>query len=178
MRDTHRSSCGSSRGRRRRHERVLHTRVSEALADDLRRAAEELRVPVSNLVRNVLEETFSVVESVTENMGDLFEDVVDEAEAARERVRRRQRGRRRGARWEARDPSPEPAPEPAADGAGATPSEDHPDVLGWQPLLLNREARCADCGQSIERGGEAHIAVTGNGLGPDVLCATCVAALR
>ena len=47
--------------RRHRKERVLHTRISEDLADDIREIAEELRVPVSNIVRNVLEEAFSVV---------------------------------------------------------------------------------------------------------------------
>jgi hypothetical protein len=45
------------RGRRSRHrkERVLHTRISEPLAEDIRRMAEDLRVPVSNLVRNGLQ---------------------------------------------------------------------------------------------------------------------------
>src|SRR4029450_6260076 len=40
---------------RPRHERVLHTRISEELSDDIRRAADDLRVPVSHLVRHVLE---------------------------------------------------------------------------------------------------------------------------
>ncbi|MEN8181118.1 MAG: hypothetical protein ABFS46_01135, partial [Myxococcota bacterium] len=50
-----------AREERRRHgrkERVLHTRVSDRLADDIREVADELRVPVSNLVRNVLEDAF------------------------------------------------------------------------------------------------------------------------
>ena len=50
--------------RRGRKERVLHTRISEQLSDEIREAAEELRVPVSNLVRNVLEEAFGAVERV------------------------------------------------------------------------------------------------------------------
>ena len=63
----HRSTGGRSS---RRKERVLHTRISEDLAEDLRKIAEDLRVPVSNVVRNVLEEAFSMVETVTENVGD------------------------------------------------------------------------------------------------------------
>ena len=55
----------SREDRRGRKERILHTRISEDLAEDLRRVAEDLRVPVLNLVRNVLEEAFSVVETVT-----------------------------------------------------------------------------------------------------------------
>jgi hypothetical protein len=84
--------------RRSRKERVLHTRVSDALADDIRRMADDLRVPASNLVRNVLEEVFAVVETVSDDVGGLFEDLLDEAEATRDRIRdqrSRGRGRRR-----------------------------------------------------------------------------------
>ena len=57
-------SRGRSRERHseRRKARVLHTRVSEDLDEAIRDAADELRVPVSNLVRNVLEDIFEVVE--------------------------------------------------------------------------------------------------------------------
>ena len=84
----------SERPRRERKERVLHTRISQQLAEDIGRMAEDLRVPVSNLVRNVLEEVFSVVETVSDNVGELIEGVMDEAE----RVRRRR--------------APEPRPDP------------------------------------------------------------------
>jgi predicted transcriptional regulator len=68
------------RRRRQRKERVLHTRVSDELDEALQDAARRLRVPVSNLVRNVLEDVFDVVEAVTENVGELVEDVVEEAQ--------------------------------------------------------------------------------------------------
>ena len=83
--------------RRARKARVLHTRISDSLAEDIRRIADDLRVPTSNLVRNVLEEVFDVVESVSDDVGGLFEEVLDEAEAARQRIasaRSRARGRR------------------------------------------------------------------------------------
>jgi len=69
-----------------RKEKVLHTRISEALDDALRRASEELRVPVSNLVRNVLEDVFTVVDAVAESVEDLVGAVGDGAGAARERL--------------------------------------------------------------------------------------------
>lgn len=84
--------------RARRHERVLHTRISEELAEDLRRAADDLRVPVSNLVRNVLEEAFGAVERVSDEVGSLLEEVLAEADGARHDVRRLRRGLRRLAR--------------------------------------------------------------------------------
>ena len=94
---------GRHRSRRGRKERVLHTRVSDRLADDIRRIAEDLRVPASNLVRNVLEEVFDVVETVSDDVGELFEELLDEAEDARGRISRA-RGRahhrrRRGRGW-------------------------------------------------------------------------------
>jgi len=89
----HRSRHGRRRARKAR---VLHTRISDSLAEDIRRIAEDLRVPTSNLVRNVLEEVFDVVESVSDDVGGLFEEVLDEAEAARQRIATaRSRGRRR-----------------------------------------------------------------------------------
>ncbi len=90
----HRSRHGRRRARKAR---VLHTRISDSLAEDIRRIADDLRVPTSNLVRNVLEEVFDVVESVSDDVGGLFEEVLDEAEAARARItnaRSRSRGRR------------------------------------------------------------------------------------
>jgi hypothetical protein len=108
--DRHRSGRHHHSRRRGRKERVLHTRISESLADDIRRIAEDLRVPASNLVRNVLEEVFDVVESVSDDVGELFEEVLDEAEAARQRIvqarsrsDRRRRERSSGDLRQARD---------------------------------------------------------------------------
>ena len=84
----------------------MHTRISEQLAEDIRRVAEDLRVPVSNLVRNVLEETFSVVESVSENLGTWLEEVATEVGQPRAS---RQRPRRWARSW-ARDRADEEAP--------------------------------------------------------------------
>jgi hypothetical protein len=193
-----RSSRRARHRARRRHghddpkERVLHTRISEQLSDDIRTVAEDLRVPVSNLVRNVLEEAFSVVETVSENVGDLLGDVLDEAEV----VRRRYRGRQRD--WdddaEPLDDDAEPlddeeaAPEREAapdDGIADTARTDAPseparpafaEVLGWQPMLLNRSAECADCGRELPRGKKAFVGMTGSGLSSTVLCRRCTGA--
>jgi len=149
------------RGERRRKERVLHTRISEDLADDLRRVAEDLRVPVSNLVRNVLEEAFSVVESVTGNVGELIEEVMDEAEAVRDRLRGRQRRRTRRAE----------AAESPREAEAAPPRDD--EVIGWQPLVLARPQRCAHCGILMGRGDSAFASVTPKGVGASWRCEDC-----
>jgi hypothetical protein len=79
---------GDREARRARKERVLHTRISEQLSEDIRRAADDLRVPVSNLVRNVLEETFGAVERVTDEVGAFLEEALSDADGARNDLRR------------------------------------------------------------------------------------------
>lgn len=156
----------------------MHTRISEQLSDDIRRMAEELRVPVSNLVRNVLEETFSVVETVSENVGELLEEVLDEAEVARSRYRgRRRRHRRHWHHEDARDvEDAEEASGEAAEAADAEPRPEFPEILGWQPLLLNRDADCADCGRGVSRGERAFVGVGAQGLSSTILCRECTEA--
>jgi hypothetical protein len=164
----------------------LHTRISEQLSDDIRRLAEDLRVPTSNLVRNVLEEVFTVVESVSGDVGDLFEDVVQEAESARDRIRRRRRGRtRRGASgkpgksWEdvaeaeiRRDEAGE-ASKAGSRGPSAEPPV-FPEIIGWQPLVLNQTQNCGDCGVSLQRGCRAFVGLTETGLSRVTLCRDCL----
>lgn len=168
--------------RRARKERVIHTRVSDELAGDIRRLAEDLRVPASNLVRNVLEEVFTVVETVSEDVGELFEDLIDEAEEARDRIlwrveQRRERARRR------QHSSPERHEDVEAElsrderkeaEAASSPRPEFPEVLGWQPLVLNREQDCADCGRTQLGGARAFVGLTETGMSRTTLCRDCM----
>jgi hypothetical protein len=165
----------------------LHTRISEQLSDDIRRLAGDLRVPASNLVRNVLEEVFTVVESVSDDVGDLFEDVVQEAESARDRIRRRRR-RRRTRRGPSEKPSKswedvaeaeirrdEAAEEPEAGSRGASAEPPvFPEIIGWQPLVLNQTQNCGDCGAPLQRGCRAFVGLTETGLSRVTLCRDCL----
>jgi hypothetical protein len=150
---------------RQRKERVLHTRISEQLAADIRHMADDLRVPVSNLVRNVLEEAFSVVESVSDDVGDLLEDVIEQAERASHRVRHFQRRRRERDARDAQRRRPEP-PE----------SQDFTEVEAWQPVILNAPRRCAADGREIRRGEQAFVGLTASGVSDTTLCPDCVEA--
>jgi hypothetical protein len=175
-----RHACGGSD----RKERVLHTRISEQLSDDIRRLAEDMRVPVSNLVRNVLEEVFTTVESVSGDVGDFFEEVLDEAEGVRERLHARPRSRsrrRRGSRFDpvdveeemSRDEDAEQsAKSPAADG---TPEPDFSHVLAWQPVVLNQPTRCGACRVRLEAGANAFLATPVTGDAAEFVCPRCVA---
>ena len=177
--------------RHARKQRVLHTRISEQLSDDIRRLAEDLRVPTSNLVRNVLEEVFSVVESVSDDVSGLVDDVLDEAVDARDRIRdrihqREQRGRRRRPPGSARRRGglrdDEVEEELQRDEAGEAASkarrtpEEFPDVIGWQPLVLNQPRTCADCDAKLHKGERAFVGLTEGGLSPHTLCKRCTSA--
>jgi hypothetical protein len=190
-----RSGSSDSRGGTRQHrstghhgrrkERVLHTRVSEQLSQDIRRLADDLRLPVSNLVRNVLEEVFAVVENVSDDVGDFFEDVVEEAGGIRERIRKQQeaacessrearkqqrRARRAGSKdYDAVDRSGQPPPPEAS---SAAPQD---DVLGWQPIVLNQSLQCGRCKRALGAGDNAIIGISATGARRQVVCPGCAA---
>ena len=209
-------SCHSARRHRHGHhgrkERVLHTRISEQLSEDIRNFAEDLRVPASNLVRNVLEEVFTVVDGVSDDVGNLFDDLIEEAEGVRERVRkqaatgrphrhrgssrRRSRSRRAGyadsdfdpdANVEAelkRDEAGEESGAASTQGSGTSDeasaaeappraAELFPEILGWQPLVLNRDFECGRCQRSLTAGESAFLGLGENGLTQVALCGRC-----
>jgi hypothetical protein len=126
-----------------RKERVLHTRVPAVLEEELRRLAGALRVPVSNVVRTILEDAVDTLDSVGEK-------AEGELRGVRDRLRRRV-GLGRAPRAEA-----------------ATPVAPLAGVLGFQPLLLAREERCTLCGRTLPSGEQAFLGIREGG-GPRVL---------
>jgi hypothetical protein len=138
---------------RERKERVLHTRISEQLAQDIRAIAEDLRVPVSNLVRNVLEEAFNAVERVSGDVSSLMDDVIEEAELASQRYRRyRDRVRERAhERADAQARAAAAAPAPGADPLAR--------VVAWQPVVLAAPRPCARSGRELRPGERAYLGI-------------------
>ena len=177
--------------------KVLHTRVSEQLDESLRRAANEMRVPVSNLVRNVLEDVFDVVETVTENVEDLVEDLMGEADHVRQRFQRRRprerrvdpqwaptdtlsreqdREARRRAEQELREMEGQLPDPPESDAEADRDRPEFADVVGWQPLVLNADKQCADCGRDLRRGDQSFLGLGAAGATGHYLCRECLAA--
>ncbi|MEZ4293932.1 MAG: hypothetical protein R3B70_03065 [Polyangiaceae bacterium] len=75
-------------------ERVLHTRVPAVLERELKRFAENLRVPVSNLVRAILEDAVAAADAASESVEGRLTRAAEEI------------GKGRGAAEEARDARP------------------------------------------------------------------------
>lgn len=145
-------------------ERVLHTRVPAVLEKELKRLATNLRVPVSNVVRTILEDAVAAVDRV----GHRAEG---ELRGAADRL-----ARMRHPRAPANEHEDDPVTQPGRPSArrrveeesDAEPRPILAGVLGWQPLLLASDGACTLCGKDLPAGSDAFLGVR-DGVGPRVL---------
>ncbi|MBI2571751.1 MAG: hypothetical protein HYV63_32475 [Candidatus Schekmanbacteria bacterium] len=164
-------SSETKRSASAKNERVLHTRIPEVLETELKRFAESLRVPVSNLVRTILEDVVTAAGAVSEMAEDELRTVA--RRLAEQRWRFQDKAQEVGAALAA-----------ATTGEGArvadravlvVPKSAREEkrellagVLGFQPLVLAVAARCALCGRRLFPGEQAHLGVRG-APGPTVV---------
>lgn len=137
-------------------ERVIHTRVPERLEAELRERAQDLGISVSNLVRNVLGHAFGLV-------GDVAADAHAIARAAR--------GEARPAA--AAKASPLGTAETVTGGSAAI-----DDVLGWQAIVLGKNAICARCNDILPRGRDAALGISEHGGARVIVCTGCLEEVR
>jgi hypothetical protein len=130
---------------RERKERVIHTRVPAVLEQELKRFADNLRVPVSNLIRTLLEDAVAVADRATGRVERELRSAAEHLEAERRKL-----GHRREA-----------------------PGDPLAKVIGFQPLTLNLAAACARCAAPIGAGEDAFLGLT-DGPGRVLVCARCV----
>ncbi len=133
-----------------RKDQLVQTRVPGELSETLREAAKKNRVTVSQLIRNVLEDTFDLVDNVVGeavNLGHTVKrDALRIAESAKGRSKR-------------------PAP---ADGDPLA------DIEAWQEVRVNRDVVCAQCARVIPRGERAFFGVGSDPNAPKIwLCNVC-----
>jgi hypothetical protein len=141
-----RSDLERSNGKEARKERVLHTRVPAVLERELKRFAENLRIPVSNLVRTILEDALSVADLATEGVEERLKRAAYHLEKEREKLKKRME----------HDP---------LEG-----------IVAFQAVTLAMEARCAKCERDLSRGARAHMGIRGpDGAGsPLFVCEGCL----
>jgi hypothetical protein len=112
-------------------ERVLHTRVPAVLERELKRFAEGLRVPVSNLVRTILEDAVKAADHATVSVEGKLKRAAEQLGEERERISEKIRRR-------------------------AT-KEALADVYAFQPVKLARPAHCAKCERDLSVGEDAYL---------------------
>lgn len=127
---------------RRRKDRVLNTRISEELDEQLRKTAEEMDVSVSQLVRRALQRTVDMVGNLSGNVEHLVQEVVADVQNITNVGK---------AEVNARDLRANPALE---------------KVIGWQAIKSQRRVRCNLSGEPIEQGAEAYASVNNDGTPP------------
>lgn len=147
-----------------RKERVLHTRVPEVLEVELKRLADNLRIPVSNLVRAILEDAMTVADKAGQRTEEHIRGWAERLHDERDRLKQRvQTVARRGDSNRPVDAnaSAEPgerATKPIEPSSGATSSNGASDgVIGYQPLMLAAASTCTRCGVELPAGAQAYL---------------------
>lgn len=148
---------GSRRGRRpcaedERKDRVIQARVPEDLETTLKEAAEKRRMSVSHLIRNVLEDTFTLVDNIVADSSALVEQVSRDARRVAASVR-----------GDAEQGKPVPK-ETLLESIDA-----------WQDVIVNKPGKCIECETELKRGQRAYRGLSQlNGSVPVWLCADCI----
>lgn len=128
-------------------ERVLHTRVPAVLERELKRFADNLRIPVSNLVRTILEDALNVADAASETVENRLKKAAHQLEVEREKLKKRVH----------HDP---------LEG-----------VFAFQAVTLAVPSECAKCGAALKRGQRANLGLTDGPRGPDQRVFVCEACL-
>ena len=128
-----------------RKERVLHTRVPAVLDQELKRFARNLRVPVSNVVRAILEDALKMADRASGQVEDRLRAAVSVVSTEREQLREKIRE--------------------------LDPLE---DVLGFQPLVLAQPTQCSACRTPMRRGESGWLGLTVEPGRRVIVCGSCV----
>ncbi len=129
---------------RPRKERVLHTRIPAVLEAELKAAADALRVPVSNLVRTILEDAVTIADRATGHVEARI------TQAARGVLDQRERARKGGG---------------PAGLAG---------VVAYQPVIVAVATTCASCDARLEPGDDAALGVSDRASPRIFVCKECL----
>jgi hypothetical protein len=129
-----------------RKDRLVQTRVPEKLEATLKQEAHKRRTTVSQMIRNILEDTFDLVDGVVASVDAIVSDSVELAQQMGRDVRRMS-----GSTDRVKAPCQEPFPDAEQRLAG---------VRAWQPLVLNRPVACARCGVELPRGLQVYRGVS------------------
>ncbi len=151
-----------------RKDRLIQTRVPEKLETTLKDEARRRRTTVSQMIRNVLEDTFDLVDGVVANVDQIVADSVELAQ----KVGRDARKIGQLGQDVIRDIS-SPCTEPLPDA-----DEKLSHVQAWNEVVLNQPLPCSKCGAELSRGRIAYTGLSDDPQKPRAwLCSRAVATL-
>ncbi len=163
---------------KRRKDRLIQTRVPEDLESTLKREARRRRLTVSHLIRNILEDTFQLVDDVVANVDEIVTESVELAK----RVGRDAKRVADAVREAVAEPPPGEGDAASPDAAAAAPEADLTrddsallaHVYAWNRVVPNRAASCARCATELARGSDAFVGLSDEANSPRVwLCGAC-----
>jgi hypothetical protein len=130
-------------------ERVIHTRVPAVLEQELKRLAENIRVPVSNLVRAILEDAVAVADRAGRGVEEELHRAATNLSTKREAI--------------------------LAKKDKVVTAKALEGVIGFQPIMLATESVCAKCLIALHPGDDAHLGISTDATAPRVvICENCV----
>lgn len=128
------------RKEKRTKDRILNARIPAELDEMLRERADNLDMPVSQLVRNILHCTVDLVGSLSGNVENMVADIVEDVSVFKQRARE------------------------AMGVEELNPIEELVSkVIGWQEIRVNQSGRCAVSGEPLEVGSLAHLGIRNDG---------------
>ncbi len=139
------------RSRGGKKERVLHTRVPAVLEGELKNLAESWRMPVSNVVRAILEDALDAMDSVGSIAEEGVRGVAQRIATERERIRRPFEGEA-GAPAQASAPAKPAAPAEEPTGAAAIEG-----ALAFSPIVVAAAGTCPVTGESLVVGEQGFL---------------------
>jgi len=148
-----------------RKERVIHTRVPAILELELKKLAGSLRVPVSNVVRAILEDAVAAVDVVGRRAEGDLRGMAERVAHNRDRLK----GMARRQDSEEADRRPADAGEGIKSKPKGSKRTQEQGVLGWQSFVLASALECAQCGTSLDAGTEAFLGILQDPAGPRVV---------
>lgn len=152
---------------RERKDRLIQTRVPESLESALKDEAVRRRLPVSQLVRNILEDTLHLVGDVVDGVDAIVQESIEMGRSVGRGVARARANI---------TPSVTTDAAPAEPAVGAAELD---DVYAWNEVVPNKPAACSSCGVELLPGRTAFVGLRDDpSRGRAWACADCIAQLR